>query len=82
MPDRQPDLGDLAHEIGRRDPGREHAQQRRVEVQHQRRQRPDRHQHDLAPQIVADLDLFLVLVGRLVDVVVSLGLEEEMPGLA
>ena len=50
-------------------------------IQHQRRQRPDRHQHDLALQIVADLDFFLVLVGRLVDVVVALRLEEEMTGL-
>ena len=81
-PDRQPDLGHLAHEIRRRGPGREQAEQGRIEVQHQRRQRPDRHQHDLALQIIADLDLFLVLVGRLVDVIVALRLEEEVTGLA
>ena len=51
-------------------------------IQHRRRQRPDRHQHDLALQIVAELDLFLVLVGRVVDVVVALRLEEEVTGLA
>ena len=50
--------------------GVEQAEQRRIEIEQQRRQRPDRHQHDLALQIVADLDLFLVLVRRLVDVVV------------
>jgi hypothetical protein len=33
-------------------------------------------------QVVADLDVFLVLVGRLVDVVIALGLEEEVTGLA
>ena len=59
----------------------EDAEQRRIEVERQRRQRPDRHQHDLALEIVADLDLFLVLVGRLVDVVVALRLEEEVAGL-
>ena len=59
----------------------EDAEQRRIEVEQQRRQRPDRHQHDLAPQIVADLDLFLVLVRGLVDLVVVLGLEEEVADL-
>jgi len=56
--------------------------QGRIEVKHQRRGRPDRHQDHLAAQIIADLDLFLVFVGRLVDVVVPPGLEEEMAGLA
>src|SRR6267142_506257 len=79
--DHEPDLGHLAHEVRRRGPGREQAEQGRVEIQYQRRQRPDRHQYDLALQIVADLDLFLVLVRRLVDVVVSPRLEEEVTGL-
>jgi len=35
-PDRQPDLGDLPHEIGRRGPGREEAEQGRIKVQHHR----------------------------------------------
>jgi len=39
-------------------------------------------QDDLALEVVANLDLFLVLVGGLVDVVVTLGLEEKMPALA
>ena len=38
-------------------------------------------QDHLALQVVPHLDLFLVLVGRLVDVVVALGLEEKVPGL-
>ena len=80
-PDRQPDLGDLAHEIGRRSPGRDEAEQGGIKVQHHWRCRPDRHQHDLALQIVPDLDLFLVLMGRLIEVVVAPGLEEEMAGL-
>jgi hypothetical protein len=59
-----------------------HPEQGRIEVQHQRGRRPDRHQHDLAPQIVTDLDLFLVLVGRLIEVVVIPRLKEKMPRLA
>ena len=38
-------------------------------------------QDDLAPEVVADLDVFLVLVGRVVYLVVALGLEEEVSGL-
>jgi hypothetical protein len=34
--DHQPDLGDLTHEIGRRCPGREQAEQRRIGVEHDR----------------------------------------------
>src|SRR6267143_6870341 len=80
-PDRQPDLGDLAHEISRRGPGRKHAEQGRIEEQHQRRKRPDRHQDDLSVQIIADLDFLLVVVGRMVDVIVALWLEEEVTRL-
>src|SRR4249920_3999365 len=36
---REPYLGDVAHEIGRRGPGGENSEQGRIEVQHQRRQR-------------------------------------------
>ncbi len=79
--DGEPDLGNLPHEISRRHPGREDTEQGRIGEQHQRRQRPDHQQHDLALQIVSDLDLFLVLVRRLVDVVVALRLEEQMTGL-
>jgi len=39
-------------------------------------------QDDLAAQVVADLDRFLVFVGRLVDLIVALGLEEEVARLA
>ncbi|WP_382327129.1 hypothetical protein ACFJGX_22740 [Hydrogenophaga sp. UC242_50] len=48
----------------------------------QRRAGPQGHQHHLAAQVVTDLDLFLVFVRGLVHVVVALGLEEEMAGLA
>ena len=36
-------------------------------------------QHDLALQIIADLDLFLVLVGGLVDRVVAFGSKKKWP---
>jgi hypothetical protein len=75
--DRKPDLGDLTGEVGERRPGIEQAKQGRIEHQDQRRQRPDRHQHDLALQVIADLDLFLVLMGRLVEVVISFRLEKK-----
>jgi hypothetical protein len=52
-----------------------------IEQQHERRQRPDREQHDLAPQVVADLDLFLALVREVIDRVVVLRLEEEVADL-
>ena len=39
-------------------------------------------QDHLAAQVVADLDLLLVVVGRLVHLVVALGLEEEVADLA
>src|SRR4029077_916782 len=53
-----------------------------VEVERQRRQHPDRHQNDLALEIVADLDFLLVLVGRLIYHVVIFRLEEEVTELA
>ncbi|MHC2594237.1 hypothetical protein ACVIG9_008293 [Bradyrhizobium ottawaense] len=81
-PTHEPDLGNLPHEVGRGRPGGEQAEQRGISEQHQGRSRPDRHQHHLALKVVADLDLFLVLVGGLVDVVVAVRLEEEVTGLA
>ena len=59
----------------------EYAEQGGSKYSGERRQRPDRHQHDLAAQIVADLDLFLVLVAGLVDLVVVLWLEEKVTDL-
>ena len=44
--------------------------------------RPNGHQYDLAAQVVADLDLFLVIVGGLVHMVIGLRLEEEVARLA
>src|SRR5215470_2266891 len=61
---------------------REDAEQRGVEKQHHRRGAPDREQDALASEVVADLDRLLVLVRRLVNLVVSLGLEEEVADLA
>ena len=60
--DDQPDLRDVAHELAGVGVRLEDAEQRRIEIERKRRQRPDRQQHDLALQVVADLDLFLVLV--------------------
>ena len=39
-------------------------------------------QHDLPSKVVAHLDFFLVLVGGVIDLVVTLGFEKEMPALA
>jgi glutamate-1-semialdehyde 2,1-aminomutase len=48
----------------------------------QRRYAPEGQQDDLAVQVVAHLDGFLVIVGRLVHFVVAVRLKEEMPDLA
>src|SRR3954451_5080085 len=77
-PDREPDLCNLTGEISKGSPGLEQAEQGRIEEKDHGRQRPDRHQHDLALQIIADLDLLLVLVARVIDVVVPPRLKEEM----
>jgi len=50
----------------------------RFEPQDGRCHCPDREQHHLAAQVVAHLDLFLVVVGSLIDMVVALWFEEEM----
>src|SRR5262249_2790437 len=47
----------------------------------ERRQGPDRHQDDLAPEVVPDLDLFLVFMRRFVRLVVALRFEEEVSDL-
>ncbi len=79
---RQPQDADIADELsgGRR--RLEHAEQRGAEPQHGGGQRPDGEQHDLALQVVAHLDVFLVLVGGVVDLVIALRLEEEVTRLA
>ena len=53
---------------------------RRATARAARRAQIDK-QHDLAPQVVADLDLFLALVRQLVHGVVALRLEEEVADL-
>ncbi len=75
--ERQPYLAGLPDEVGHRVIGLEDAKQRRVDQQHQGRRCPNRHQDDLALQIVADLDLFLVLVAGVVDVVVAARFERK-----
>ena len=42
---------------------------------------PAGHQDDFSPEVVSDLDLFLMLVGDLVDLVVVVGFEEEVSRL-
>ena len=77
----QPEQADVAHKTIGTGARLDQTEESAVEPQNQRRDGPDRHQDDLAAQVVADLDLFLVLMGDPIDVVVALGLEEEMPRL-
>jgi len=79
---RQPQDANVADEFSGARRGLEQAEQRGAEPQHGRGQRPDGQQHDLAVQVVTHLDVFLVLVGGMVDLVITLGLEEEVTGLA
>ena len=53
-----------------------------AEVEGHRRHRPQRHEDYLASQVVANLDVLLVLVGRPIHVVIPARFKEEMPGLA
>ncbi len=78
----QPDLADMADEFGGADMGHEDPEQGRIEHQQERRGGPHRQQHELALDVVADLDLLLVVVGRLVDLVVAARLEEQVADLA
>src|SRR5215467_8274247 len=80
-PDGQPHQGDIVYKLCGRRMWFEQPEQARVKIQDERRCGPDRHQHDLALQVVTDLDLFLVLVRRVVDLVVVPGLEEEVTNL-
>jgi hypothetical protein len=78
----QPDLRGVADELAGGRVRLEDAEQAGIDEQDERRECPDGQQHDLAPEIVADLDLLLVRVRRLVHLVVALRLEEEVAGLA
>jgi len=80
--DDQPDFTHMPYELGTRGVRRKNAEAARIEPQHQRRHYPHQVQNHLATQVVADFDAFLVLVGRLVDGIVALRLEEKMPRLA
>ena len=80
--DREPDQSNRVPVLGHCGPGGEGTKQIAFEPHHQRARGPESHQHDLAHQVVANLDLFFVFVGGLVDFVVAFGLEEKMSGLA
>jgi len=79
---RQPDQPHVVHVIGAAGGGRDPPEQRGAQPQQPGRERPDGQQHDLALQVVADLDVLLVLVSRLIDLIVVLRLEEEVAHLA
>jgi len=77
---RQPHLAQVLHEVavGRI---REQPEQGRVNPQDYRDGCPDRHEDDFAPQVVANLDVFLVVMGGMVHLVVALWLKKEVPRL-
>jgi len=77
----EPDHRNMADKAGLVRGRREQAEISRIEVKRQRRQRPNRQQHDFAAQIVTNFYFFLVFVRGVVNYVVILRLEEEMPGL-
>ena len=77
-PQHQPHQAKAARIVHRPGGLRENAEERRVGQQRHRAQQPQPHQHDLAGEVVADLDLFLVRVGGAVDVIVVARLEEEV----
>jgi len=79
--DGQPHQGDVVHELRHVRVGLERAEERGKPYQEERRQRPDCQQHCFPPQVVADLDRFLVLVRGLVDDVVVFWFEEEVADL-
>jgi len=56
-------------------------EQCRVHPQQRRGEGPDGKQHYLAAEVVANLYILLVLMGRVVYLVVTPGLEEEVAGL-
>src|SRR3974390_2379231 len=70
--DEEPNLGNVPNKLAWSGMRRQNAEQRRVDVKGKRRQCPDRQQHNLAPQVIADLDLFLIFVRGLVHHVVIL----------
>ena len=79
--DYQPQLGGFIDEAAAVIGGEE-AEQGGVDIQCDRRQRPDREQHDFSFQVVADLDRLFIFVRRLVDFIVALRFEEDVAELA
>jgi len=77
---REPYLAEVLHEVTAGGI-REEPEQGGIDPQDHGCRGPDGHQHNLALQVVADLDVFLVLVGGMVHLVIALRLEEEVTRL-
>lgn len=80
--DAEPDLAqamEVAGKIGYRRKGPE---ERGGEKQEDWSQRPEAHEDDLTAEVVAHLDVFLMLVGDLIDPVEVMRFEEEVTSLA
>ncbi len=70
-----PDIVQVATEVGR---WFDQPADGWCEPQHQRTQTPEGHQKHLASQVVADLDLFFVLVRGVIDLIIPLRLKEKV----
>jgi len=71
----------VAREFGAAGMGRKQAEERGIEPQQRRRERPHGMQDHLALEVVPHLDVLLVFVRRPIDLVITLRLEEEVAGL-
>lgn len=79
--DSEPEKTDVPDELSCRLVPLNEPKQCRIVDEDERRQGPNRHQDNLAAQIIADFDLLLVFVRRVVDMVVALRLEKKVAGL-
>ena len=80
--DHQPNLANMLNEGGMIRMSRENPKERGTYPKQRWRQRPDKHENDFASEVVTDLDIFLVLMGGMVDFVIVSRLKEEVAGLA
>ena len=78
---REPDRADVTREAHPSLVRRQQAEERRVHDHEQWQKCPDAHEDDLPEEIVADFDLFLVLVRDIVGVIIAFRLEEEVAAL-
>lgn len=69
--EREPQITNVPHEPTQCSMWLDSVQKRRIDKQEQWRQRPDRQEDDLAAQVVADFDLLLVFVCRVIDEVIA-----------